>query len=90
MVIATGPFHRPVIPSVAGGFDPAVTQLHTADRNPDGLPSGPVLIYASAPPDEVHGQRDAGEVIDAADQGLLDEKRAEMDGLLSERREVLP
>ncbi len=29
-------------------------------------------------------------VIDAADQGLLDEKRAEMDGLLSERREVLP
>jgi len=29
-------------------------------------------------------------VIDAADQGLLEEKRAEMDGLLSERREVLP
>ncbi|MES2603228.1 MAG: cation:proton antiporter [Pseudomonadota bacterium] len=29
-------------------------------------------------------------VIDAADQGLLEEKRAEMDGLLAERREVLP
>ena len=29
-------------------------------------------------------------VIDAADQGLLEDKRAEMDGLLSERREVLP
>ncbi len=29
-------------------------------------------------------------VIDAADQGLLDAKRAEMDALLSERREVLP
>lgn len=29
-------------------------------------------------------------VIDAADQGLLEEKRAEMDDLLSERREVLP
>jgi Kef-type K+ transport system membrane component KefB/voltage-gated potassium channel Kch len=29
-------------------------------------------------------------VIDAADQGLLEEKRAEMDALLSERREVLP
>lgn len=29
-------------------------------------------------------------VIDAADQGLLQEKRAEMDGLLAERREVLP
>ncbi|EGP08528.1 glutathione-regulated potassium-efflux system protein KefC [Bradyrhizobiaceae bacterium SG-6C] len=29
-------------------------------------------------------------VIDAADQGLLEEKRAEMDSLLSERREVLP
>ena len=29
-------------------------------------------------------------VIDAADQGLLKEKRAEMDSILSERREVLP
>ena len=29
-------------------------------------------------------------VIEAADQGLLDDKRAEMDALLSERREVLP
>lgn len=29
-------------------------------------------------------------VIDAADQGLLEDKRREMDGLLSERREVLP
>lgn len=29
-------------------------------------------------------------VIDAADQGLLENKRAEMDSLLSERREVLP
>jgi Kef-type K+ transport system membrane component KefB len=29
-------------------------------------------------------------VIDAADQGLLNEKRAEMDSLLAERREVLP
>ncbi len=29
-------------------------------------------------------------VIDAADQGLLEDKRAEMDSLLSERREVLP
>ncbi|MDB5631829.1 MAG: transporter, family, partial [Tardiphaga sp.] len=30
------------------------------------------------------------EVIDAADQGLLDDKRAEMDAQLAERREVLP
>jgi Kef-type K+ transport system membrane component KefB len=30
------------------------------------------------------------EVIDAADQGLLDDKRAEMDTQLAERREVLP
>ncbi|CAN5447262.1 cation:proton antiporter [soil metagenome] len=29
-------------------------------------------------------------VIEAADQGLLDDKRADMDALLSERREVLP
>ena len=36
---------------------------------------------------------DAGElyaVIEAADAGLLDDKRAEMDAQLSERREVLP
>lgn len=48
VVIATGPFHRPVIPSVAGGFDPAVIQLHTAEyRNPAGLPSGPVLVVGA-------------------------------------------
>jgi putative flavoprotein involved in K+ transport len=48
VVIATGPFHRPVIPSVAGGFDPAVTQLHTAEyRNPAGLPPGPVLVVGA-------------------------------------------
>jgi len=29
-------------------------------------------------------------VIEAADQGLLDDKRAEIDARLSERREVLP
>ena len=36
------------------------------------------------------GMYELYKVIDAADQGLLEEKRAEMDGLLAERREVLP
>jgi putative flavoprotein involved in K+ transport len=45
VVIATGPFHTPAIPTIAAGLDPAVVQLHSADyRNPDSLPPGPVLV----------------------------------------------
>jgi putative flavoprotein involved in K+ transport len=35
----------PFIPAAAHGFDPAVTQIHSADyRNPPSLPAGPVLV----------------------------------------------
>ena len=44
--------------------------------------------YVTVP--RVTDARELYEVITAADQGLLDEKRVEMDGLLAERREVLP
>jgi putative flavoprotein involved in K+ transport len=45
VVVATGPFQVPFIPAAAGGFDPAVTQIHSGDyRNPQSLPAGPVLV----------------------------------------------
>jgi putative flavoprotein involved in K+ transport len=45
VVVATGPFQVPFVPSQAGGLDPSVTQLHSADyRNPQALPEGPVLV----------------------------------------------
>jgi cation diffusion facilitator CzcD-associated flavoprotein CzcO len=45
VVVATGPFQVPFIPPQAGGLDPSVTQVHSADyRNPQALPEGPVLV----------------------------------------------
>jgi putative flavoprotein involved in K+ transport len=45
VVVATGPFQVPFIPAAAHGFDPAVTQIHSADyRNPQSIPAGPVLV----------------------------------------------
>ena len=44
VVIATGPFQRPLIPAIANDLAPHVTQLHSADyRNPGQL-SGRVLV----------------------------------------------
>jgi putative flavoprotein involved in K+ transport len=45
VVVATGPFQIPFVPPQARGFDPSVTQVHSAGyRNPQGLPEGPVLV----------------------------------------------
>jgi putative flavoprotein involved in K+ transport len=46
VVVATGPFQVPTVPSVAGGLDASVTQQHSdAYRNPASVPgSGPVLV----------------------------------------------
>ncbi len=45
VVIATGPFQVPFVPSVATGFDAGVAQVHSSDyRNPDQLPDGRVLV----------------------------------------------
>jgi putative flavoprotein involved in K+ transport len=47
-VVATGPFQVPFIPAAAQGFDPAVTQIHSAGyRNPQSLPAGPVLVVGA-------------------------------------------
>jgi putative flavoprotein involved in K+ transport len=48
VVVATGPFQVPLVPAAAQGFDPAVTQIHSADyRNPQSLPAGPVLVVGA-------------------------------------------
>lgn len=48
VVVATGPFQVPFIPSATAGFDSSVTQLHSAEyRNPQDLPDGPVLVVGA-------------------------------------------
>ena len=45
VVIATGPFQIPYVPSPAQKVDDSVIQLHSAEyRNPQALPDGPVLV----------------------------------------------
>jgi putative flavoprotein involved in K+ transport len=46
VVVATGPFQTPVIPTVV--TDPGITQLHSnAYRNPGALPKGAVLVVGA-------------------------------------------
>ena len=48
VVIATGPFQTPVIPSLARHLAADVVQVHSAGyRNPDQLPDGPVLVVGA-------------------------------------------
>ena len=48
VVVATGPFQRPVVPAAAQGLGPGVHQLHSADyRNPDQRPPGPVVVVGA-------------------------------------------
>jgi putative flavoprotein involved in K+ transport len=45
VIVATGPFQTPIIPSASAGFGERVVQLHSsAYRNPGQLPDGPVLV----------------------------------------------
>ncbi|WP_434718304.1 NAD(P)/FAD-dependent oxidoreductase [Paraburkholderia sp. A1BS-2L] len=47
VVVATGPFQRPVIPPIAPNSD-RLTQIHSADyRNPQQLPEGGVLVVGA-------------------------------------------
>ncbi|MGU7772713.1 flavin-containing monooxygenase [Burkholderia sp. MR1-5-21] len=47
VVVATGPFQRPVIPPIAPEVD-SITQIHSADyRNPRQLPDGAVLVVGA-------------------------------------------
>ena len=49
MVLASGAFNLPVIPRIAEGVPPAVTQLTARDyRNPSQLDEGPVLVVGAS------------------------------------------
>ncbi len=48
VVVATGPFHVPFVPSMGETLSPEVTQIHSADyRRPDLLPPGDVLVVGA-------------------------------------------
>lgn len=48
VIVATGAFHRPKIPTAAGGFASRIAQVHSHRyRTPDQLPAGGVLIVGS-------------------------------------------
>ena len=45
VVIATGPFQVPFVPTMADELDPAVLQLHSTQyRAPGDIPDGPILV----------------------------------------------
>jgi len=45
VVVATGPFQRPIIPSLGRSLPRHVTQLHSSQyRNPEQIADGPVLV----------------------------------------------
>jgi putative flavoprotein involved in K+ transport len=49
VVVATGVFRSPVIPSFAAELDPGIRQLHSNDyRSPAQLQEGPVLVVGAA------------------------------------------
>jgi putative flavoprotein involved in K+ transport len=49
VVVATGPFQTPYVPSLAERLDPGVTQLHSAAyRNPTQLPGGGRVLVVGA------------------------------------------
>jgi putative flavoprotein involved in K+ transport len=48
VVVATGPFQRPVVPDVASRVAPTIHQLHSSRyRSPFDLPDGPVLVVGA-------------------------------------------
>jgi putative flavoprotein involved in K+ transport len=49
VVVATGPFQVPFLPSIAEDLDPDVRQFHSADyRRPRDVPPGKVLVVGAA------------------------------------------
>jgi putative flavoprotein involved in K+ transport len=50
VVVATGHYDRPAVPTMAAGLPPRVHQLHTsAYRNSEQLPTGAVLVVGAGP-----------------------------------------
>ena len=48
VVVATGPFHHPKVPAVAGQLAPEIHQLHSSEYgSPFELPEGPALVVGA-------------------------------------------
>lgn len=68
VVVATGPFQAPRIPSWASSLGSSVTQIHSsAYRSPDRLPEGAVLVVGAGP----SGQQIAEDLIRAGRRTYL-------------------
>jgi putative flavoprotein involved in K+ transport len=49
VIVATGAYQRPHVPSIAAGLDGSVPQLHSAEyRKPEQIPGGMVLVVGAA------------------------------------------
>ena len=49
VIVASGPFQRPLTPAMAGELDPAIRQLHSGEyRNPSQLVDGPALVVGAS------------------------------------------
>ena len=49
VVLATGAYHHPFVPSFAGDLDPGILQLHASEyRRPAQLRDGPVLVVGAS------------------------------------------
>ena len=49
MILATGAYHHPFVPSFAGDLDPGILQLHASEyRRPAQLRDGPVLVVGAS------------------------------------------
>jgi putative flavoprotein involved in K+ transport len=49
VVVASGTFQKPIVPSFAAELDPGIVQMHSdAYRNPSQIPDGPVLVVGAS------------------------------------------
>ena len=49
VVVATGPFHVPLVPALSKALDSSIVQLHSSEyRNPSQLPQGAALVVGAA------------------------------------------
>lgn len=48
VIVATGPFQRPLVPTIAAQLAPTILQMHSSEyQNPFDLPEGPVLVVGA-------------------------------------------
>nr|WP_321983351.1 MSMEG_0569 family flavin-dependent oxidoreductase [uncultured Lichenicoccus sp.] len=48
VIVATGGYHDPIVPSFAATLDPSILQIHSSEyRNPESMPSGAVLVVGT-------------------------------------------